>query len=118
MITPEQYDNTPVYDLLREASQGRLGLDQRFLRAIVSRPEQAIPDLLKWGLEEHEDAPIDLSDEIDEIFLFLNTPAAVPYFVDRLRRDPLNVSEVIIEALYYLRDYAAEPLIELYNELE
>src|SRR3982751_5558886 len=116
MITPEQYDKTPVYDLLREASQGRVGLDQRFLRAIVSRPEQAIPDLVKWGTEDHEDAPIDLTEELDEIFLFLKTPAAVPYFIHRLRLDPLNVSDFVVEALYNLRDHAMEPLLALYGE--
>ena len=118
MITPEQYAKTPVYDLLREASEGRVGLDQRFLRAIVSRPEQAIPDLVKWGTEDHEDAPIDLTEELDEIFLVLNTPAAVPYFIHKLRLDPLNVSDIVVEALYNLRDHAMEPLLALHSELE
>src|SRR5690242_20417709 len=109
MITPEQYDTTPIPDLLREASEGRIGIDQRFIRSIVNRPGDAIPALVKWGTEDHEQAPIDLTEEIELILLFLNSPEGVPFFVQQLRLQPEDVSDTAVEALYRQRDHALEP---------
>jgi HEAT repeat protein len=118
MITPDQFDATPVYDLLRDASEGRIGLDQRFIRSIVSRPDQAIPALVKWGTEDHEDASIDIAEDIENMLLFLDTPDAIPFFIHQIRLSPVEVSDTVLEALYKQRDQAVEPLLKLYAELE
>jgi len=58
ILGPEQYTQVSAYDLLRAAEQGFVGLDHRFLHAIVDDPEKSIPDLLRFGLEmeQREDA--------------------------------------------------------------
>lgn len=118
MITADHYDTTPVFDLLREASEGRLGIDQRLIRSIVSRPDEAVPALVKWGLDDHEQSPIDLTEDIENMLLFLNTKDSVPFFVREIRLHPFEVSDTAVEALYKQRDHAIEPLLKLCSELE
>ena len=57
------YAETPVYELLTQASRGRIGVDQRLIRSIVDRGDAAVHDLLKFGLEDHSEDPVGL--EID-----------------------------------------------------
>jgi hypothetical protein len=118
MISPEQFDTTPAYDLLREASDGRIGIDRRLIRSIVSRADQAVAALVKWGTEDHEDAPIDITEDIENMLLFLNTKDSVPFFVHQIRLHPFEVSDTTVEALYKQREHAIEPLLKLYSELE
>jgi HEAT repeat protein len=118
MITPEQYDSTPVYDLLREASEGRIGIDQRLIRSIIDRRGAAVADLVKWGTEDHEQAPVDLTEDIENMLLFLNVKESVPFFIHQLRLNPEDVSDTAVEALYKQREHALEPLLELYSNLE
>jgi hypothetical protein len=119
VITPDKFTQTSVYDLMRAIAAGRIGFDHRVLHGILDRPvEQVVPDLVRYGTEDHPDAEFDLSDELVALFRHLKTPEAIPFFVYYLRRDPMEVSDDVIDALYPLRDAALEPLLQLYNELE
>ena len=51
ILSPSQYSQVSTYELLRAAQQGFVGLDHRFLHAIVDDPEKSIPDLVRFGLE-------------------------------------------------------------------
>ncbi|MEJ7605825.1 MAG: hypothetical protein WKF37_06075 [Bryobacteraceae bacterium] len=44
-----------TYELLDQLAAGKLGFDHRVLHAICDNPEAAIPDLVRWGLEDHEE---------------------------------------------------------------
>jgi HEAT repeat protein len=118
LLNPEQYSTTPVYDLLEAAAKGQVGFDHRLLHAIVDRGEASVPELLKWGLEEHEDNPIDLEEDVINILHYLRTPEAVPFFVHCIRLHPDDVSDELGAALYGVRQHAVEPLLSLYSELE
>jgi len=118
MLNPEQYSSTPVYDLLQAAAKGQIGFDNRLLHAIVDRGEAAVPDLLKWGLEEHEENPIDLEEDVINIFRHLRTPEALPFFVHCVKLHPEDVSDELVSAFYGVRRQAVEPLLKLYGELE
>jgi hypothetical protein len=117
VITPDRFAELTTYDLLDAASRGRIGFDQRVLRVILDRGKEAIPDLVRWGTEEHDDLEYDLSEELIAIFRHLETPEAMPFFVEYIRRDPSDVPEDAADALYLIRDAAIEPLLALYEEL-
>jgi HEAT repeat protein len=118
VITPDKYSAVSTYDLVDAVARGSIGFDHRVLRAILDRGDQAIPDLVRWGTEDHEDLEYDLSDELVAIFRHLQTPAAVPFFIAYLRRDPLDVTDELPDAMYPIREAAVEPLLKLYEELE
>lgn len=118
MLSPEQYASTPVYDLLQAAAKGRVGVDHRFLHAIVDRPEEAIPDLLRWGLEDHEEDPIDLDEDVLAIFRHFKRPEAVPFYMQVIRRAPDYTPDELVPALIDVREEALESLLELYSEFE
>jgi hypothetical protein len=118
VLNPEQYSTTPVYDLLDAAAKGQVGFDHRLLHAIVDRGEAAVPDLVKWGLEDHEENPIDLEDDLVAILRHLRTPAAIPFFIQCVRLHPDDVFDESVAAFYEVREQAVEPLLDLYKELE
>jgi hypothetical protein len=117
VITPEKYSTVSVYELLDAVARGRIGFDHRVLRAILDRGDQAVPDLARWGTGEHEDLDYDLSEELIAIFRHLKTPAAIPFFIEYLRRERLAVADELADAMYPVREAAVEPLLELYEEI-
>lgn len=118
IITPERYQETSAYELLEQASRGRIAMDQRLVHALVDDPSRTLPDLVRWATETHDDAEFDLDDELVLLFRHLKTPESIPFFLRYLRRDPQEVAEGTVDALYAIREHAFEPLLKLYDELE
>ena len=118
MITPSQFHEHSAYELLQEAAQGRIGFDHRLLHALVDNPSKTLADLLRFGMEEQEDNPIHLDDELLDVFRYLRIAEAIPFYIEYIRRDPLTLPDTLLDALYPIRQQALEPLIELYNTLE
>jgi HEAT repeat protein len=118
MLTPDQFAEAPVYDLLKAAAEGKAGMDHRWLQAILDRGEEAVPDLVQFGTENLADYPVPVDEELLAIFQHLKSPASVPFFVEYLRRNGSDVPEDFVDAIYPVREAALEPLIELYDELE
>ncbi len=117
MNIPADYASASVYDLLQAASRGLIGLDRRFLHALVDDPARSLPDLLRFGLEDHEDDPVDLEPELLAVFRYLKTPAAMPYYLDCLRRQTEDADDDLIEGVIALGAGVLEPLVDLYREL-
>jgi HEAT repeat protein len=118
LITPSQFAEHSAYDLLQEAARGRIGFDHRLLHALVDNPQKTLPDLIRFSLEDPEDKPIHLYDDLLDVFRYLRSPEAMPFFIEYIRRDPTTLPDSIVEALYPIRHQALEPLIELYQTLE
>jgi HEAT repeat protein len=118
LITPSQFHEHSAYELLQEAAQGRIGFDHRLLHALVDNPSKTLADLLRFGMEEQEDNPIHLDDELLDVFRYLRIAEAIPFYIEYIRRDPLTLPDTLLDALYPIRQQALEPLIELYNTLE
>jgi HEAT repeat protein len=119
MLTPDQFADASAYDLLMEAAKGRIGIDQRWAHAILDKGESAVADIIRYG-ESYDDPDIQI--EIDEdIFLILRqlrSPASVPFFIEYLRTSTEGIPDVLVDAIYPVREAAFEPLIHLYGELE
>jgi hypothetical protein len=115
---PAAFAQIPVYDLLQAASRGHAALDMRFIEAIVSRGADAVPDLLRFGLDDHENDRVDLEEDLIAIFRHLHTPEAVRYFIACIRRMPEDVPDDIVEGILPFAEEALDPLLALYEELD
>ena len=116
-IDPEQYGAAPVHELLQSAARGYIGLDQRFLRAILDRRAEALPDLIRFAEEDHEDDPVLLEEDLLAILRHWSAPEAIPFYIRLIRRDPQDISDELIDSLVNLGAPALEPLLALYEEL-
>src|ERR1700747_3520118 len=103
ILRPEQYTEGPTYDLLCAIKQGFVGIDHRFLHAIVDDPEKAIPDLLRFGLEDRNGGRGDPGEGLGQIFHYLRTPRAIPYLLEYFRRNDLDVTVPLIGAFQAIR---------------
>jgi hypothetical protein len=118
MLEPGRYEGLPAYTLLESAARGYIAVDRRFLHAILDHPDAAVPDLIRFALEEHADAPVDLDLELMDIFRHLGTPEALPFFVELVRRNPSDVSDELVEAFVQFGAAAVGPLLDVLQELE
>lgn len=117
VITPDQYNSTPVYDLMAAAAKGAVGFDQRLLRSIVDRGEAAVPELVRFGLAHRPDDRINLDDDLIALFQYLGSAGALPFLIDYLRREPVDPTEDLIHAFLRIGEPSIGPLLDLYNEL-
>ncbi len=115
---PTSLGTIPVYDLLQAAARGHVGIDQRFIHAILARGESAIPDLLRFGLEDHSDDRVDLEEELIAIFRSLNSDESLPFYIECIRREPQDIPDDLVQGILPFGDRAVEPLLKLYDELE
>jgi HEAT repeat protein len=116
-LDPQHYDSVPTYDLLGAAARGRIGIDHRFLRAILDRREKAVPDLVRFAAEDHADDPLNLEEELISIFRHLDAPEAIDFYLKLVREDPEQVSDELVDALVKVGRPALDPLLKLYEEL-
>src|ERR1700682_1990907 len=98
MLEPGRYAGVSAYTLLEAAVRGYIAVDHRFLHAILDHPDAAVPDLLRFALEDHEGDTVDLQLELMDIFRQLGTPEALPFFVELVRRNPSDVGDELVEA--------------------
>ena len=102
---------------MEAAACGYVAIDHRFLHAILDHPEEALPDLVRFAAAEHGDEVLDLDQTVLDVFRALNTPQALPFLVNQVRRDPHDVSDELVESLAALGKAAIDPLFGLLNEL-
>ena len=107
----------PVYTLLEAAARGYVAIDHRFLHAVLDQPERSIPDLLRFAAADHDDDPLELEPYLIDIFRYLKTPEAAPFFANVVRQIPANIDDDLVEAIAQLGEAAIEPLLALSQEL-
>src|SRR5271154_3493102 len=96
IINPEDYGAGSPYELLQSAAHGYIGLDHRFVRALLDRRETAVPDLVRFGAENHEKDPVLLEEDLLAFFRHWDAPEALPYYLQLVRREPDEVSDELI----------------------
>ncbi len=116
ILLPEQYDQTPAFELLRQAEQGRIGFDQRLLRSLLKRPEETLDALEKLAPEAGPDAVADLTEQIFDLYRAFRTPRAIPFYLDLLKHSREGVPDELVEAFAELGETAVEPLLEAWEE--
>ena len=118
MLTPDKFAESSAYELIKAAAEGHVGMDQRWVRAILEKGDAAVTDIVRFGSEDQEVYPIPVDEEICLILRQLESPAALPFFLDYLRENGSDIPDILLEAIYRIRDVALEPLIQLYGEME
>jgi len=117
ILDPQRLDAVPVATLLEAAGRAFVGVDGRFLHAIVDRPGEAIPELVRFAAEEHPEHTIDLDEPLLDIFRYLGTPEAVPFFI-RMLGENLLATDELIEAFERVAPAAIDPLLQLAEKAE
>jgi hypothetical protein len=115
---PDKLSQVTPAEVLDAASRGHLGLDHRFLRALLDRPEESLPAALAFAARDRSEDAVDLAPELIALFRQWNTPDAVPFLITYIREDPRDVPDEVVEALAAIGRPALEPLLALYGELE
>jgi hypothetical protein len=117
-LDPDKLLEATPAEVLEEASKARLGLDHRFLRALIDRQTEALPVVLAFGERDRRGDKVDLALELIAILRYWKTPDAVPYLVQFIKEDPEDVPDDVVIALVDNASLALEPLLQLYGELE
>jgi hypothetical protein len=117
IFDPDRLQTVPVSQLLEAASQGYLGVDHRFLHAILDQPERSIADLVRFAAEDHDDDPVFLDDQLLDIFRTIGSPEALPFYMKLVRDDPADIEDDLVEAFVQLGAASVEPLLELMRQL-
>jgi hypothetical protein len=117
ILEPERYAQVPAYQLLEAAAHGYIAVDHRLLHAILDRPEQSIPELVRFASEDHENDLMDLDPLLIDLFHVLRTTEALPYFVSVIRRNTGDVPDDLVESIVELGAAALDPLLGLLGEL-
>ncbi len=110
-ILPPDFDKYTPFELLTQAESGRIGFDHRLLQSLTSRPEQTIPDLVRFASEIREDRMLDLDEQAFDLFRHFNTPEAIPFYLQRLTTSEDGIPDELVEAFAALGVPAVEPLL-------
>jgi hypothetical protein len=116
-VDPGNFTAASAYELLDAAAKGHVGLDHRWLHALVDAPARSLPDLLRFALENRDDDPILLEEDLISIFRHLRAPEALPFFVELVRDDPCEIPDELVEFFALFPERSSELLLELYEEL-
>jgi hypothetical protein len=116
-LDPENLQRVPPSEILKEATAGRLGIDQRFFRALLNRREETLAALLDWAKRDREDDPVNLEIEAVELIHAFRAPEGMPFLLDAIRIAPDEIPDEVIEAIHSFGSEAVEPLLDLYKEL-
>jgi hypothetical protein len=117
MLIPSQFADTPVYDLLAAAAAGHIGVDARLVQAIIARGPSAAADILRFAREAGETSRLDLEPLLVDLLRHLQAPGALDFYLERIVRNPGEVSDELSEAIVSHGPAAVEPLIRLYREV-
>jgi hypothetical protein len=117
-LDPEKLSEASPAEVLAAAARGHLGLDHRFLHALLDRRAEALPEVVAFAVRDRSNDAVDLAPELTAIFREWQAPEAIPFFLRLIREDPENVSDDVTIALVEAGSAALEPLLALYAELE
>lgn len=118
VLDPDQLADASPAEVLHAASRGHLGMDHRFLHALLDRPEQSLPAVIEFSRRDRSIDAVDLTPEIIAVFRHLKSPEALPFLIDYIKEDPTDIPDEVVEALVEIGQPALEPLLRLYGELD
>ena len=117
-LDPNKLGEAAPAEILEAAAQGHLGIDHRFLHALLDRPAEALPAVLAFGERDRSEDAVDLAPELIALLRLWKTPEAAPFLLRYIKEDPGDVPDEAIEALVEIGRPALEPLLKLYDELD
>ena len=118
VLDPEHFTQYAAYDLLQAAAHGRVGIDRRWLHAIVDQPEKTLPDIVRFAAEDRSEDRVSIEQDLVSIFQYLRAPEGIPFFRELIRANPDDIIDEVVEALVQIGAPAVTPLLELYDQLD
>ena len=115
---PDKLQEYSPAEVLDAAARGHLGLDHRFLHALVDRRDESLRALVQFAARDFRSDTVDLSEDVIALFRLWRAPEGIPFFIAYLREDPENIPDEAIETLVDIGQPALEPLLALYEELD
>jgi hypothetical protein len=117
-LDPDKLHEAAPAQILEEAAAGRLGVDHRFLRALIERPEETVRAISDRRGHDHEGDAVDLELEIVALVRALHAPEGIPSIIDAIRVAPDDIPDEVVEAIHSFGEIAVDPLLHLYLELK
>ncbi len=116
-LDPNKLVEAKPAEVLDAAARGRLGLDHRFLHALLDRREEALPAVVAFAARDREYDAVDLAPDLIALFRHWGAPEAIPFLIKYIKEDPSDIPDEAMEALVALGRAALDPLLALYQEL-
>ncbi|MGA8026608.1 MAG: hypothetical protein WB992_05640 [Bryobacteraceae bacterium] len=116
-LDPDKLLEAPPAEILCEAACGHLGLDHRFLHALLDRPAESQSAAVAFARRDRSNDLIDLAPELIALFRYWKAPEGIPFLIDYIKEDPDDVPDEVIETLVEMGSPALEPLLAAYEEL-
>ena len=88
-----------VFELLESAARGQVGVDRRFVQSILDHGENAAAEALRFARSPQNTYKIDLDPLLVDLFLHFQSPEALDFYMDVIRRNPDDVDDSLIQAL-------------------
>ena len=118
-LDPDKLENANPADVLAEAASGHLGLDHRFLHALLDRPvAESLPAVVAFAGRDRSEDKVDLALELIALLRFWKAPQGIPFLIAFIKEEPKDVPDDVVHALVDNAPQALEPLLKLYSELE
>lgn len=117
-LDPDKLNENSPAEVLEAAACGHLGLDHRFLHAIMDRREESLPALLSFAGRDRSADKVDIAPELVAIFRTWKVAEALPFYIRYVKEDPQDLPDELVEAIVGIGQPALEPLIALYEELD
>jgi hypothetical protein len=117
-LDPEKLKEATPTEILDSAARGHLGLDHRFLHALIDRREESLSAAVEFSKRDRSQDPVDLAPELVALFHYWNGPEGIPFLTAYLRESPEEIPDEAIEALVSMGQPALEPLLSLYHDLD
>jgi hypothetical protein len=117
-LDPDKLQDANPAEVLAEAANGHLGLDHRFLHALIDRPAESLPAVLALAARDRSQDKVDLALEAIALLRYWKAPEGIPFLVQFIKEDPEDVPDDVVHALVDNAPQALEPLLQLHAELE
>lgn len=117
-LDPDKLPESNPDEILVAAARAHLGLDHRFLHAILDRPAESLRAVIAFAERDREKDAVDLAPELIAFFRIWKASEGIPFLIRYIKEDPANVPDDVVETMVELGAPALEPLLELYGELD
>ena len=117
-LDPDKLLEATPAEILDAAARGHLGLDHRFLHALLDRPRESLAAAVSFAARDRTGDVVDLGPELIALFRHWKTPESIPFLVNYIKEDPEHIPDDAVEALVEIGRPALEPLLALYEELD
>ena len=117
-LDPAKLSEATPADVLEAAAHGHIGLDHRFLHALLDRSSESLPVVVEFAKSDRGQQAVDLDPDLMALFRFWRAPEGLPFLIDYIRQAPEDLPDELIETLVEMGEPALGPLLTLYEELE